>query len=94
MTKHLDGKRSVMLCDLPNIKSIGGRPSSAPKLKVDIEYIPRASRALAAMALVRQAAANEIAVLSNDGCMDNRSYHDLLHPYGSGAAVVEIWKSR
>ena len=64
MTKNLDGTRLVMLCDLLNIKRIGGRPSSAPKLTMDTEYIPRASRALAAMTLVRQAAANEIAVPS------------------------------
>ena len=31
MTKHLDGKRLVMLCELLNIKRIDGRPSSAPK---------------------------------------------------------------
>ena len=61
------------------------------------------------MTLVRQGAANEVAVPSGaehetwtdehrinfwgDGWMDNRSYHDLLHPDGSGTAVVEIWKS-
>ena len=41
MTKHLDGKRLMMLCDLLNIKHIGGRPSSAPKLSIDTEYISR-----------------------------------------------------
>ena len=64
MTKHLDGKRLMMLCDLLNIKHIGGRPSSAPKLTMDPEYVSRASRALAAMTVVRQAAASEIAVPS------------------------------
>ena len=54
MTKHLDGKRLVMLCELLNIKHIGGRPKSAPKLTI-------------AMTLVRQAAANEIAVPSGAG---------------------------
>ena len=53
-----------MLCDLLSIKHISDRPSSAPKLTVDTEYISRASRALAAMTLVRQAAANEVAVPS------------------------------
>ena len=53
-----------MLCDLLNIKHISGRPNSAPKLTMDTEYISRASRALAAMTLVRQAAANEVAVPS------------------------------
>ena len=51
-----------MLCDLLNIKHTNGRPTSAPKLTMDPEYISRASRALAAMTLVRQAAANEVAV--------------------------------
>ena len=64
VTKHQDGRCLVMLCDLLSIKRIGGRPSSAPKLTMDTEYISRASRALAAMTLVRQAAANEIAVPS------------------------------
>ena len=32
LTKHLDGQRLMMLCDLQNIKHIDGRPSSAPKL--------------------------------------------------------------
>ena len=53
MTKHLDGKRLVMLCELLNIKRIDGRPSSAPKLTIDTEYISRASRALAAVTLVK-----------------------------------------
>ena len=43
MTKHLDGKRLVMMCDLLNIKRIGGRPSSAPKLTMDTECISHAS---------------------------------------------------
>ena len=30
MTKHLDGKHLVMLCELLDIKHIDGRPSSAP----------------------------------------------------------------
>ena len=64
MTKRLDGKRFMMLCDLLSIKRISGRPSSAPKLAMDTEFISGASRALAAMTLVRQAAANEIAVPS------------------------------
>ena len=46
------------------LKHISGRPSSAPKLAMETEYISRASRALAAMTLVRQAAASEIAVPS------------------------------
>ena len=54
MTKRLDGKRLVTLCDLLNIKRINGRPTSAPKLTVDTVSISRASRALAAMTLVRQ----------------------------------------
>ena len=64
MMQHLDGKRLVMLCDLLNIKHIGGRPSSAPKLTMDTEYISCTSRAMAPMAKVRQAAANEVAVPS------------------------------
>ena len=64
MTKHLDGKRFVMLCDSLSIKHNSGRPSSAPKLTMDTAYISCASRALAAMTLVRQAPANEIAVPS------------------------------
>ena len=64
MTKHLDGKRLVMLCELLNIKRIDGRPSSAPKLTIDTEYISRASRALAAVTLVKRATASEIAVHS------------------------------
>ena len=54
----------MMLCDLLSIKRISGRPSSAPKLAMDTEFISGASRALAAMTLVRQAAASEIAVPS------------------------------
>ena len=61
MTKHLVGKRLVMLCELLNIKRIDGRPSSAPKLTIDTEYISRASRALAAVTLVKRATATEIA---------------------------------
>ena len=75
MTKHLDGKRLVMLCELLNIKRIDGRPSSAPKLTIDAEYISRASQALAAVTLVKRAAGSEIAVHSGamqetwiDGC--------------------------
>ena len=65
MTKHPDGKRLVTLCkQLLNIKRIDGRPSSAPKLTIDTEYISRASRALAAMTLVKRASANEIAMQS------------------------------
>ena len=62
MTKHLDGKRLMMLWDLLNKKHVGGRRSSAPKLTMDTGCISRASRALAAMTLVIQAAASEIAV--------------------------------
>ena len=51
MTRHLDEKRLVMLCDLLNIKHISGRPNSAPKLTMDAEYISHALRALAAMTL-------------------------------------------
>ena len=68
MTKHLDGKRVVMLRELLNIKRIDGRPGSATKLTIDTEYISRASRAL-------RATASEIAVHSGamqetwiDGC--------------------------
>ena len=64
MTKHLDGKRLVMLCELLNIKRVEGRPTSAPKLTIDTEYISRASRALAAVTLVTGATASEIAVHS------------------------------
>ena len=32
MTKHLDGKRLVLLCELLTLKRIDGRSSSAPKL--------------------------------------------------------------
>ena len=64
MTKHLDGKRWVLLRDLLNIKHIGGRPTSAPKLTMDTAYTSRALRALAAMTLARQAAAGEIGVPS------------------------------
>ena len=53
-----------MLCELLNIKRIDGRPSSAPKLAIDTEYISRASRALAAVTLVKRATATEIAVHS------------------------------
>ena len=63
MTKHLGGKRLTMLCSLLSIKRISGR-NSAPKLTLDTEYISRESRAVAAMTLVRQAAACQIAVLS------------------------------
>ena len=36
MTKQLDGKCLVMLCDLLSIKRISGRPNLAPKLTVDV----------------------------------------------------------
>ena len=52
MTQHLDGKRLVKVCDLLSINHISGRPSSAPKLTMDTEYISRVSRALAAMTLL------------------------------------------
>ena len=60
MTKHPDGKRLVMLCELLNIKR---RPSSAPKLTIDTEYISRASRALAAVTLVKRATGNRCCIL-------------------------------
>ena len=59
MTKHLDGSCLMMLCGFSNIKHIGGRPISAPKLTMDTDYISRASRAPAATTLVRQAAESE-----------------------------------
>ena len=68
MTKNLVGKLLVMLCDLLNIKRIGGRPSSAPKLAMDTQYIARPSRALTAMTVERQTAANDIAVPSGVEC--------------------------
>ena len=64
MTKHLDGKRLVMLCELLNIKRVDGRPSSASILTIDTEYISRASRALPAVTLVKRAMASEFAVHS------------------------------
>ena len=64
MTKHLDGRRLTTLCSLLGLKHIGGRPSSAPKLTLDTEYISRASRAQAAMILVRRTAATEVSVSS------------------------------
>ena len=95
MKKHLDGKRLMMLRDLLSIKRISGRPSSTPNLTLDTEYISRASRALAALKLVRQAAASEISVPSGiehetwtesdklDGCwVDNRGCDDVLYRYG------------
>ena len=103
LTKHLDENRLMILRDLLNSKHIGGRPSSAPNLAKDTECISRASRALAAMTLVRQAAASEIAVPSGeehetwiDGYRADywTAYHDLLHPHRSGTVMVEIWKSR
>ena len=50
----------MMLCDLLNTKRFSGRPA----LTIDTECSSRASRALASMTLVRQAAAREIAVPS------------------------------
>ena len=64
MTKHLCGKRLLMLCELLNIKRIDGRQSSAPKLTIATEYIAQASRVLAAATLVKRATASEIAVHS------------------------------
>ena len=86
MTKHLYGKRLVMLCALLNTQSIGGRPSSAPMLTMGTEYISRASRALAAITLVRHAAANEIAVPFGDnyGTWTDEHRTDM----------EEIWKNR
>ena len=37
MTKDLDGKRLVTLCELLNIRRIDGRPSSAPNLTIDTD---------------------------------------------------------
>ena len=53
-----------MLSELLNIKRSDGRPSSAQKLTIDTEYISRASRALAAVTLVKRETASEIAVHS------------------------------
>ena len=75
MTKHLDGKRLMMLCDLLNIKHIGGRPSSAPKLTIATEYISRASRAQGAMTLVKQAAAKE------NRCHSGAEFETLIDGY-------------
>ena len=66
-----------MLCDLLNIKYIGGRRRSDLKLTIDTEYISRASRALAAVTPVKRVAANEIAdsgamqEMWIDGCRAN-----------------------
>ena len=105
MTKHLDGKRCVMLCDLLSIRHISGGPSSAPKLETDTEYISRASRALTTMTSSSERSRRAFwsrkrnvdrwiqnRLLDNGG-VENRVYHDLLDPDGSGTAVVEIWKS-
>ena len=62
MTKHLDEHRLVTLFELFNIKRNDGRPSSALKLAIDTEKISRASRALAAVTLVKRATAIEIDV--------------------------------
>ena len=59
ITKHLDGKRLVTMCELLSIKLVDEPPGSAPKLTIDTEYISRASRALAAMTLVKRASASE-----------------------------------
>ena len=64
ITKHLDGKRLVTMFELLSIKLVDGPPGSAPKLTIDTDYISRASRALAAMTLVKRASASEIAVKS------------------------------
>ena len=109
MTKHLDGNRLVMLCDMLSIERIGSPPTSAPMLTVDIGDISRASRALAAMTLVRRAAANEIALLS--GVEYETWIDEHRTDYGTMAGrrtvvimtccilmglvlLVEIWKSR
>ena len=44
MTKHLHGKRLKNVVQLLSIKHISGRPSSAPKLTLNNEYISHASR--------------------------------------------------
>ena len=99
MTKHLDGKRLVTLCELLNIKRVDGRPSSDPKLTIDTEYISQASRALAAVTLVKRATASETAVHARnvDRWIQNRwldsewmaacRYCDLLQPDEFGTAV-------
>ena len=61
MTKHLEGKRLVTLCELFNIRRIDGRPS-APKMTIDTAYISQSSRALAAVTLEKPATASDIAV--------------------------------
>ena len=71
MTKHLDGMRLTTLRDLLSMKQhVSGRPNSAPKLAIDTEHIAQASRSLAAMPLVKQAAANEIAVFSGSDSVE------------------------
>ena len=106
MTKHLDGKRLVTLCELLNIKRVDGRPSSDPKLTIDTEYISQASRALAAVTLVKRATASETAVHARnvDRWIQNRwldsewmaacRYCDLLRPDEFGTALEENWENR
>ena len=95
MTKRLDGKRSIMLCDLFNIKHIGGQPSAAPKFTMGAEHISRASQALVTMTLVRQAPTSDIAVPPGaeheTWIYGNRAYHDLMHHVG---LVLLWWTSR
>ena len=115
-TRSSGSRRSVALSnpDLMikvNIRHISGRPSSAPKLTMDTEstFFMCVTSHGSVMTLVRQAAANEVAVPSRaeyetwideyrinfwgDGWMDIRSHHYLLLLDGPGTALVEIVKS-
>ena len=81
----VDGKRLVTLCELLNIKRLDGRPTSAPKLTIDTEYISRASRALAAVTQVKRATASELAVHS--GAMQGT----WIDGYRAGGRTVTGW---
>ena len=106
MTKHLDGQRLVTLCELLNIKRIDGRPSSDPKLTIDTEYSSQASRALAAVTLVKRATASGNAVHARNVdrwiqniWLDSKwmaacRYCDLLQPDEFGTAVEENSENR
>ena len=74
-----------MLCDLLNIKHIGGRPSSAPKLTIATEYISRASRAQGAMTLVKQAAAKE------NRCHSGAERETWIHGYSDDGLLDGSW---
>ena len=89
-----------MLCELLNVKHISGRPNSAPKLTIHTEYITSASRALAAMTLVKQAATNEIAVSSgsdqwsgllDEGWMDGYVWiSQTVSKYANSGSTVQL----